>query len=123
MSDENNDTEAQSEPRNPTQQHPAHMAEPAELVPLDGPPLAARAEVLPEVTHVRIGGSAGVRVQQLGAAGVTRVGPGQDVFDAFIRVRRDTIVALRSAADAAESLDELRALVRQLMADTFDQLA
>lgn len=119
MSDIDND----QEPRDPTPPPPPHTQEPAAAVGLDAPPQAPRVQVLSEVTHVRYGGQAGVRVQQLGAATVTRVQPGADVFDAFIRVRRDTIVSVRAALDASESLDELRALVRELLADTFDQLA
>lgn len=120
MSDTDNNPEAQQEPRITTI---AHMAEPPAEVAADGPPSAPRVEVLqPETSFVRFGGVAGVRVQQLGAASVTRVSAGADVFDAFVRVRRDTIIAVRSAVDAAESLDELQALVRSLLADTFSQL-
>jgi len=86
-------------------------------------PQAPRVQVLADV--VQLGGQAraGVRVQHLPGAGAGNpVKADGDVFKEFMRVHRGTLVQVRDALDSAESLGELRATVRTLLASQFEQL-
>lgn len=82
---------------------PGKASEPSlELAP-SSPPSEPRVQTLENVAHTRIGGSAGVRVQQLGGVTVQRAGAGDPLDATSLRVsweRFDRLAELLAANDS-----------------------
>lgn len=100
---------------------PGKASEPRlELVP-SSPPSEPRVQTLENVAHTRIGGSAGVRVQQLGGVTVQRAGAGDPLDATSLRVSRSTfreLELLLAAFPGDELGDQVAALfVDQLKAE------
>lgn len=95
---------------------PGKASEPRlELVP-SSPPSEPRMQTLENVAHTRIGGSAGVRVQQLGGVTVQRAGAGDPLDATSLRVSRSTFRELELLLAAFPS-DELGDQVAALFVD------
>lgn len=74
---------------------PGKASEPRLELSPSAPPSEPRVQTLESVAHTRIGGSAGVRVQQLGGVTVQRAGAGDPLDATSLRVSRSTFRELR----------------------------
>lgn len=82
---------------------PGKAAEPTLELAASSPPSEPRVQTLESVTHSRYGGSAGVRVQQLGGVLIQRGGGGDPLDATSMRVSRDVFVELDKLLAADDS--------------------
>jgi hypothetical protein len=104
MSDEDN-LQADTAPQAPLS---SASREPTLERAIDAPPAAAPATPMMEVTHTRIGGGAGVRVQHGGEVQRVKGAHASALDNASTRVPREMVERIMAAVESETTLEALR---------------